>query len=209
MPATHRLLSHIRLKQPMSSIETGLMKVVRQLTAPLRPSVSTRMHDSFRVGKPGPGMSAMFATAAISIATRAMAAFRLSPPTTCLSGHDKIADIAPTEYTGAMRSPRGPFSKLLRRWSNQQESALHQLSEGKTVGQRLAGFGKSERVDAKILLLAIVPFVPVIVSDTLGWERGMVWNIWFWISVVWAATVFTVGLATYWRAFVQSIRRKR
>ena len=56
------------------------MKVVRQLTAPLRPSVSTRMHDSFRVGKPGPGMSAMFVTAAISTATLEMAAFRLSPP---------------------------------------------------------------------------------------------------------------------------------
>ena len=38
-------------------------------------------------------MAAMLATAAISTATRVMAAFRLSPPKTCQSGHDNLADI--------------------------------------------------------------------------------------------------------------------
>ena len=32
----HRLLSHIRLREPMSTIKTLLMKVVRLLLAPIR-----------------------------------------------------------------------------------------------------------------------------------------------------------------------------
>ena len=108
-----------------------------------------------------------------------------------------------------MRSPNNLYSKLLRRWSNQRASALHQLSEGKTMGQRLAGFGKSERVDAKIFLLAMFPFAPVMVSDQIGWQRGILWHIWFWISIAWAVAIFVIGLASYWRAFVRSIRRKR
>ena len=38
-------------------------------------------------------MPTMSATAAINTATRAMAAFRLSPPTTCLTAHDDLAAI--------------------------------------------------------------------------------------------------------------------
>lgn len=75
--------------------------------------------------------------------------------------------------------------------------------------QRLTGFGKSEQVNAKIFLLAMVPFVPVMVSDQIGWQRGILWHIWFGISVAWAAAIFVIGLAPYWRAFVRSIRRNR
>ncbi len=92
------------------------------------------------------------------------------------------------------------LKKLLGRWSNQQESALHQLLKRKTKGQRLAGFGKSERVDAKFILLVIAPFVPVIISDQVGWERGKLWHVWFWISAAWAVVILCIGLASYWRA---------
>lgn len=101
------------------------------------------------------------------------------------------------------------LSKLLRRWSGQQETALHQLSERKTVGQRLAGYSKSERSDAKFLLIAIAPFVPLLIADQLGWERGVLWLGWFWISAAWAAVALGRGFAAYWRALRRSLRRKR
>ena len=63
-----------------------------------------------------------------------------------------------------MGSPTNPLAELLRRWSLQQGTALHQMTERKTAGQRVAGFSKSERVDAKFFLLAIAPFALVMVS---------------------------------------------
>jgi hypothetical protein len=108
-----------------------------------------------------------------------------------------------------MRGPFAPFSKLMRRWSNQQLAALHALTERKTVGQRLAGYTKSERVDANFLLLALVPFVPLMISDQVGWSRSLLWEGWFWLSVIWAAIVVGIGLASYWRALRRSLGRKR
>ena len=59
-----------------------------------QPSRSDRTNGSFRVARSSPVMAGMLAKAVISTVTRAMAAFRLSPPKTCLSGHDPIADCA-------------------------------------------------------------------------------------------------------------------
>jgi len=105
----------------------------------------------------------------------------------------------------------GPFSiarKLLNRWGSQQEIALRQMTERKTADKRIDGFFKSERVDAKVFLLALAPFVPVLISDEIGWSRGVLWYAWFWLSVVWAILVIGVGFAAYWRAFRRSLRRK-
>jgi hypothetical protein len=98
---------------------------------------------------------------------------------------------------------------LLNKWSRQQETALWQLTKRKTVGQRIAGLSKSERIDAKFLLLALAPFLPVMVSDQLGWSRGVLWHAWFWLSVTWAAAVAGIGFASYWRALRRSLRRKQ
>ena len=86
-----------------------------------------------------------------------------------------------------MPAATNPFWKLLRGWSHQQEAALHQMTERRAVGQRLAGFGKSERVDATIFLLAVAPFGLVLKSDLAGWERGTIWHAVFWMSAVWSA----------------------
>lgn len=98
--------------------------------------------------------------------------------------------------------------KLLNRWSRQQETALWQMTERKTAFERIAGFSKSDRVDAKFLLLALAPFVPVMISDGLDLSRGALWYGWFWLSVIWAVGIFAVGCASYWRAFRRSLERK-
>ncbi len=100
------------------------------------------------------------------------------------------------------------IDKLLSSWSRQQESALRQMTNRKTPGQRVAGFSKSERVDAKFFLLALVPFVPVVISDQLGWTRGFLWHACFWFGVVWAVAVVGIGFAPYWRALRRSFERK-
>ena len=98
--------------------------------------------------------------------------------------------------------------KLLDRWSRHQETALWQMTGRKTAGQRIAGFSKSERVDAKLFLSALAPFIPVMISDQLGWSRGTLWHAWFWVSVVWAISIIGLGFAAYWRAFRRSFRKK-
>ena len=98
---------------------------------------------------------------------------------------------------------------MLDRWSVQQETALWQQTSRKTARHRIAGFAKSERLDAKFFLIAVAPFVPVMVSDELGWSRSVLWHLWFWLSVVWALAILGIGFAPYWRALRRSLRRKR
>ena len=92
------------------------------------------------------------------------------------------------------------LKKLLSRWSRQQENALWQMTERETAGKRIAGFSKSERVDAKFFLLAIVPFVPVMISDGLGFSRSLLWYVWFWLSALWGIVIIGIGFISYWRA---------
>ena len=125
--------------------------------------------------------------------------------------NDRFRPIADTAIPSDRHNVTGPFAfvgKLLDRWSGQQGAALWQMTGRKTAGQRIAGFTKSERVDAKFFLLALAPFVPVMASDQLGWSRGTLWHAWFWVSVVWAVFVGGLGFAAYWRALRRSFREK-
>jgi len=99
--------------------------------------------------------------------------------------------------------------KLIGRWFRQQETALWQMTERKTAAHRFAGFVKSERIDAKFFVLALVPFLPLAVSDEVGWSRGAIWYAWFWLSASWAAVIFGICFTSYWRAFRRSLDRDR
>ena len=83
------------------------------------------------------------------------------------------------------------------------------MTERKTVNDRIAGFSKSERVDARFLLLGLAPFTPIIFADEMGWERGLFWYLWFGISVVWFLFLWWKNLAAYWRALRRSSSGKR
>ena len=82
------------------------------------------------------------------------------------------------------------------------------MSGRKTLGQRFAAFRKSERADAKFLLLGMVPLIPVTFSDEIGWERGTLWHVWFWMSLAWLLAVGGYGFASYWKELVRLVRRK-
>ena len=83
------------------------------------------------------------------------------------------------------------------------------MTERKTVGQRIAGYSKSARIEAKFFLFALAPFVLLMISDELGWSRGAVWHGWFWLCATWAVFVLTNGFAAMWRALRRSTQRKR
>lgn len=123
-------------------------------------------------------------------------------------GYRAIAAIYVCSDTHAMAHLFAFVGKLLDRWSRQQETALWQVTGRKTAGQRIAGFAKSERVDAKLFLSALAPFIPVIISDQLGRSRGTLWYAWFWVSVLSAISIIGLGFANYWRALRRSFRRK-
>lgn len=120
-----------------------------------------------------------------------------------------IADIRHSDDTEDMANPLNWLKKLLSRWSRQQETALSQLTEGRTASRRIGSYAKSERIEAKFFLLALAPFGPVMASDQMGWTRSDLWHAWFWLSVVWAVAIVGVGFATLLRAFRRSLHRKR
>ncbi|RSY88152.1 hypothetical protein DAH66_06835 [Sphingomonas koreensis] len=83
------------------------------------------------------------------------------------------------------------------------------MTNRKTVGERLAGYAKSERVEAKFFLFGMAPVVPLIISDELGWPRGSLWTVWAVLSVAWFIVIVGVGLVGALRAFRRSLRGKR
>jgi hypothetical protein len=88
------------------------------------------------------------------------------------------------------------------------EAALHDMTEGKTVGARFAGFGASERLDVKFLLRAAAASLPLIASDEVGFGRGLLWQAWFWLGLIWAILVMGVAFAAFWRVLRKSLRRR-
>ena len=80
------------------------------------------------------------------------------------------------------------------------------MTNRKTMGRRIAGYGKSERIEAKFLLLAMAPIVPLMVSDKLGWHRGFIWKAWMCLSIAWGVVIIGAMFVSLWRAFRRSIR---
>jgi hypothetical protein len=77
----------------------------------------------------------------------------------------------------------------LRRLAREQDASFRRLGEGGTVGSRLSGYTRTQRVEAKFFLLALAPFLPLVLSDELGWHRGASWEAWMWLSIAWAVFV--------------------
>lgn len=48
--------------------------------------------------------------------------------------------------------------------------------------------------------------MPLILSDELGWSRGLLWKAWLCFSIVWAVGIFVVMFASLLRAFHRSLR---
>lgn len=97
---------------------------------------------------------------------------------------------------------------LIARWSVEQETALRQIDKRKTLRGRLAAFGQSEHVERKFYLLALAPYLPLLVSDQVGWPRETIWHGWFWISSIWAAIIVGINLVAFWRGLWGSSHRK-
>lgn len=125
----------------------------------------------------------------------------------CPNAKDPIAK--DYELSNSVTMPLPAIKRLLHRWSNQNEAALWQISNRRTVGRRLAAYGKSERVEAKFFLTAMAPVIPLMVSDKLGWERGLVWKTWMCLSIAWAGGIMIVMFAGLWRAIRRSVRNQR
>src|SRR5256885_6314519 len=68
---------------------------------------------------------------------------------------------------------------LLASWSNDDQSALRQMTKGKTVGERVAALNRTTVNQSKFLLLAAAPFCLVLIVRKLSGSSG-----WFWWVVV-------------------------
>lgn len=91
--------------------------------------------------------------------------------------------------------------KLIARWSQDHNDALRQMIERTTKEDRLTGFGKSLRVEAKFHLLALTPLLFLCVLSQIGWPRGLDWHVLFWLSLSWAAIIGGFFVASVWKAY--------
>jgi cell division protein FtsW (lipid II flippase) len=76
----------------------------------------------------------------------------------------------------------------------------------KSAGQRLAGYSRSNKVEAKFLLLAAAPFCLVLISKELGLS-GSVLLLGLWLSVIWAVLIVAFRFVRLWRALRRLLKR--
>lgn len=60
------------------------------------------------------------------------------------------------------------------------------------VESTFEGYDKHKRAEAIGLLIAAAPMLPLIVSDTIGLERGWLWYGWSAVAIAWGLSIFAV-----------------
>lgn len=97
----------------------------------------------------------------------------------------------------------------LGRWTFEQERALRQMVNRKSVRGRLAANRDTEILDAKFLAIGALPSAGVPILDYLGWRDTTIWHVWFWAAMAWFLLIFALGFVPYIRAFCRVRRGKR
>ena len=100
-----------------------------------------------------------------------------------------------------------PIVMLINRWARDEETALRQMTDRKTAAGRLAGFSRSEKVEAKFILFAFAPFSLVLIAKQFGAPNTLL-TLGLLISAVCAGAVLAFCFAVLWRAFRRSLHRK-
>lgn len=83
--------------------------------------------------------------------------------------------------------------RLLKRWAHEENTALTRQLRGKSAKERFNGLNRSERNEAKLLLLAMAPSVAVLPwvpkwSDASDWQKLLMAA-----AMLWAVGVVFVG----------------
>ena len=74
------------------------------------------------------------------------------------------------------------------------------------VENTLEGYNKNKRAEAIGLLIAAAPSLPLMVSDTMGLDRGWLWYGWRVIAIIWAVGIGTVMVYQSGKTFVRYCR---
>ena len=96
---------------------------------------------------------------------------------------------------------------ILVRWSNDDRSALRQMTNGKTVGERTAAFNRTTINQSKFLLLAAAPFCLVLVARELSGSSGWFWWVLFTAAAIWFVIIAGVMFVGMFRVVANSDSR--
>lgn len=77
------------------------------------------------------------------------------------------------------------------------------------VDSSFEGYGKNKRAEAVGLLIAAAPMLPLMLSDTMGLERGWLWYGWSAVAVVWAASIVAIIIYQTGKSLVRYYRARR
>jgi hypothetical protein len=108
-----------------------------------------------------------------------------------------------------------PLSKLLNRWSSEEEAAIRQMVEemrairaGRQKDGEIEGYGRSRLIEAKFSLLAAAPMSLVLVAAKLGWPR-LVATVVLCLALLWVAIVLGICFSAMWRGLRNARTRER
>lgn len=96
--------------------------------------------------------------------------------------------------------------RLLLRYSAQIEASLVGMCAGKPKEERVDEVFSLQSAKGSLILLAMAPLAPCLISDALEYERGIIWHVWFWPSGTWFLIVLLWGLVAVCRGCVRGIR---
>jgi hypothetical protein len=89
-----------------------------------------------------------------------------------------------------------------------EHRALADLGYGEIAGKRFDGLHRSNRSEAKVLLVGMVPMLPLLLSDMWGFERGAPWYVWAVIAASWFVFLAGTLLFVMFKSFVRSMAKK-
>jgi hypothetical protein len=87
------------------------------------------------------------------------------------------------------------FRRIWYTWREDDRRATRSLFAGKTAGDRLDGFVRSERMDAKFLILGMAGVIPAFGVRELVGAHTTASDIAFWLGIVWLVLVSIARIA--------------
>jgi hypothetical protein len=88
--------------------------------------------------------------------------------------------------------------KFIWRWVEQDRQEWDRLRRGE-LDDDLCG-PNPDRLIARWFLLGLAPFVPIMLTDELGWERGWLWNFYFVLACIWFFVTVGLMMFSQWNA---------
>ena len=89
--------------------------------------------------------------------------------------------------------------KFVKRWMEQDRDDVGRVRSGETF-DGTSGPDLRQNL-ARWIVFGTGPFVPLLVSEGVGWERGRLWYLLFFLAWGWFLGVVGLMIISFWKAY--------